>query len=96
MILEIIGGITCGFVAIFVLKLLVSYKNLDYYRQQGVETSFYPILGFFKLLCLPKDMKDQLFKFKELVRTKLDKPMFVCNQSNFGGSFVFLLDTDLI
>ena len=96
MILSILGGILISFIGIFALKLFVSYKALDFYKKQGIETTFYPLLGFYKMLFLPAGINDQLFKIKELVTTKLHKPMVVFNWSDFGGSFVFLLDTDLI
>ena len=58
MILSIIGGIILSLVGIYIFKLFVSYKGLDYYRKQGVETKFYPLLGFFNVFFLSPKIKD--------------------------------------
>ena len=96
LILKFILPAIIAFVAIGSLKLLISYKELDFYRKQGIKTYFYPMFGFMTLYMKEKGSHNQIGRLFKLFEENKHKKAFVVNGLKFTKSFVFIVDPNLL
>ena len=79
-----------------ILKVIVSpYLRLQYYRSQGIETSFVPLLGYFKAgFANVQKHGDFYYEWKQRPYQKVRSKNFAVNTGNIPG--LWLVEPDLI
>ena len=75
---------------------MISYRELDFYKKQGVNTYFYPLFGFMTLYMKKKGSNNQIAQLFKLYSENKHKKAFVVNGLKFTKSFVFIVDPKLL
>ena len=96
LLISLTFGLLIAYITGTLLWIAVSYKRLDFYRKQGLQPIFNPVVGFLKYFMLKNGSKDQLEALKELYSENSNESLLVFNSLNASSSLVLLMGRDII
>ena len=83
-------------IVIHVVRDFICYRNLDFYRKQGIKCYYQPVLGILSKFIRAKGDWDQLENFRRHFEENKNEPLVMWNTNKITGSTGFILDEALI
>lgn len=83
-------------VLVYVIREIIVYKKMDFFRKQGVKCIYVPLLGILSKYILKKGSKDQIEEMKKLIESNTNEQILVFNTPRALKNVVLILDDELI
>jgi cytochrome P450 len=95
LLLKLALAIPIAVILAYIVREVIVYKSLEYYKKQGLKCIYLPVIGVLSLYSAKKETKDQLANVRKLIEDNPQEPMLVFNSSRILGAVCYILDEEL-
>ena len=96
LVVKVLMYVLLGIVLLYIMRDVMSYVNLSYYKKQGVKCFYWPCIGIGAQFIPDPKESDATTKLRRFVESVQNEPIIMFNNHTSTLSAGFLLDSSLI
>ena len=96
LLLKVILAIPLSILVAYAIREFMVYRQMDFFRKQGIKCIYIPVLGILSQYLQNKDSKDQMGKLKALLEKQANEPILAFNTPRYPRPSCLINDEELI